>query len=150
MRTPAVRVFNRQRRAVPSALLRRAARAAGPLEGPVEITVVDDRAIRAVNRDFLGHDRATDVCTFPAGEPGLWGEILISAETAAREARRRGLPTARELALYAVHGVLHLRGLDDRTAAQRRAMRAAESMALEAVFGTLRSRKKGGLRGRPS
>lgn len=147
---PAVRVFNRQRRAVPSGLLRRAARAAGPLEGPVEITVVDDRAIRAVNRKFLGHDRATDVCTFPACEPRLWGEILISAETAAREARRRGLSLARELALYAIHGVLHLRGLDDRTAAQRRSMRAAESSALAALFGAVRPRKKGGHRGRPS
>lgn len=146
---PAVRVFNRQRRAVPSDLLRRAARAAGPLEGPVEITVVDDRGIRAVNRKFLGHDRATDVCTFPAGEPRLWGEILISAETAAREARRRGLPVARELALYAVHGVLHLRGLDDRTATQRRAMRAAEAAALRTLFGAGRPQKKGGRSGRP-
>jgi probable rRNA maturation factor len=129
-----VRVFDRQAIPVDAALLRRAARAAGELRGPVEIVVVNDAGIRQVNRAVLGHDRATDVVTCPMEEPHLWGEVVVSAETAAREARRRRVPLARELALYVVHGVLHLAGLDDRTAAGRRAMRAAERAALRRLF----------------
>lgn len=129
-----VRVFNRQRRRVDPKLLGRAARAAGPLRGPVEIVVVDDAAIREVNRAVLGHDFATDVVTCPMEEPHLWGEIVVSAETAAREARRRRIPAARELALYVIHGVLHLRGYDDTSPAATSRMRAAESRALARVF----------------
>jgi probable rRNA maturation factor len=111
-------------------ILAAAARAAGPLKGPVEIHLVTDAAIRRVNRERLGHDWATDICTFPMNEPFLWGELIVSMQTARREARERGIPFERELALYVIHGVLHLRGLDDRTAAARARMRAAESRAL--------------------
>lgn len=134
-RAPSVRVFASG--PLPRAtreLLRRAARAAGPLAGPVEIHVVDDKAIRRVNRERLGHDWATDVCTFPMNEPFLWGELVVSAETAKREAAKRGIAFAREIALYVVHGVLHLRGFDDRTARQRTAMRKAEADGLSIVF----------------
>ena len=135
-----MRVYGR-RRDFPfdRALLVRAARAAGPLAGPVEIHVVGDEEIRAVNREHLGHDWATDVCTFPMEEPQLWGEIVVSAETAAREARRRGVPAAREIALYVIHGVLHLRGLDDRSRADRLKMRGAERLALSRVFANKKS-----------
>lgn len=127
----AVRVY--APRSVPAALRRAAAaaaRAAGPLRGPVDVHLVSDRQIRRVNRERLGHDRATDVCTFPMEEEFLWGELVVSLDTARREARERGLPLARELALYVIHGVLHLRGLDDRSPAQRAAMREAEAAAL--------------------
>ncbi|MCC6738603.1 MAG: rRNA maturation RNase YbeY [Planctomycetia bacterium] len=136
---PAVRVFSA--RPVPAALRRAAAaaaRAAGPLRGPVDVHLVSDREIRRVNRERLGHDWATDVCTFPMGERFLWGELVVSLDTARREARARRLPLARELALYVVHGVLHLRGLDDRSPAQRAAMRRAEAAALASL-----AKKKG-------
>jgi probable rRNA maturation factor len=113
-----------------ASLLARAARAAGPLRGPVDVLVVRDAPIRRLNRERLGHDFATDVLTFPMNEPHLWGEIVVSAETAAREARARGLRADRELALYVVHGVLHLRGYDDRTPAASARMRAAERRAM--------------------
>ena len=91
---------------------------------------MSDAAIRRVNRERLGHDWATDVCTFPMEEPFLWGELVVSTQTARREARQRGIPFERELALYVIHGVLHLRGLDDRTPAGRSRMRSAEARCL--------------------
>ncbi len=119
---------------VDRALLRRAAASHAPPAGDLEILVLDDAAIRALNRDHLGHDWATDVVTFPLGPPGPWGALAVSGETARREARRRGVPFDRELALYVAHGALHLHGLDDRTPAQRRRMRAAERRALARLF----------------
>lgn len=138
-----VRVFGGKRL---SAALRRtvaaAARAAGPLEGPLHVHVVSDREIRRVNRERLGHDWSTDVCTFPMEEPFLWGELVVSLDTAKREAAERGIPVARELALYVIHGVLHLRGLDDHTGPQRQAMRRAEARSLARIPGPPPARRK--------
>lgn len=116
--------------------LERAARAAGPLKGPLEIHIVSDSAIRRVNRDRLGHDWSTDVCTFPMNEPFLWGELVVSADTARREARKRGLEFEKELALYVIHGVLHLKGMDDTSPAKAKKMRAGEERAMKKVFGS--------------
>lgn len=143
MSEPAVRVFAPKRI---SRTLRRtataAARAAGPLAGPVHIHLVPDAEIRRINRERLGHDWPTDVCTFPMEEPFLWGELVVSLDTARREAAERGIPVARELALYVVHGVLHLRGFDDRTGPQRRAMRLAEARSLARIRGLSPDRQK--------
>jgi probable rRNA maturation factor len=125
-----------------------AARRAGR---PVRLTVAvtDDAGIREVNRRALGHDYATDVLAFPMEEePVLEGEVLLSAETARREADRRGHPPYHEVVLYAVHGAMHLLGHDDHDAAARRRMRRAERAALAAlglppVFGrTVRRRPR--------
>lgn len=129
-----VRVFGKASARLRS-ILAAAARAAGPLKGPVDIHLVSDAAIRRVNRERLGHDYATDVCTFPMGEPFLWGELVISAQTARREARQRRIPLEREIAHYVVHGVLHLCGHDDRTVVQRRKMRRREMECLKIAFG---------------
>jgi probable rRNA maturation factor len=118
-----VAIEDRQRRVrVPvRALARAAARALAALGRPggaVDITVVDDRAIRALNAAHRGIRRRTDVLAFPleapAGGAGLVGQIVLSAETAARQARRLRIPVADELALLVTHGVLHLVGYDDR------------------------------------
>ncbi len=135
MSKPAVRVFCSKR--TPQALRRTAAaaaRSAGPLAGPVHIHLVSDPAIRRVNRERLGHDWATDVCTFPMEEPFLWGELVVSLDTAKRESRERRIPVAQELALYVIHGVLHLRGFDDKTDSQQRAMRGAEAKCLSLLY----------------
>lgn len=93
----------------------------------LSVVVVDDAAIQEVNARMLGHDWPTDVITFPWSEqPHLEGELMLSVETARREAAARGHEAADELALYAVHGVLHLLGHDDEKPAGRRRMRAAE------------------------
>jgi probable rRNA maturation factor len=113
------------------------AHVAGRAKRPIELSfaVIDDVRMQAVNRDTLGHDYPTDVLSFPmAEEPVLMGEILLSADTARREAAERGHPAYDELLLYAVHGVLHLLGYDDHDPAARRRMRRAERAAL-AVLG---------------
>jgi probable rRNA maturation factor len=83
----------------------------------VEIAVVDDGAIRRLNRTYRGVGRRTDVLAFPLETPGvggLVGQIVISADTAARQAARLRLSCALELELLVTHGVLHLVGYDDR------------------------------------
>ena len=86
--------------------------------GAVEVAVVDDSAIRRLNRAYRGVPRRTDVLAFPLETPGaegaLVGQIVISAQTASRQARRLRVPCALELALLVTHGVLHLVGYDDR------------------------------------
>jgi probable rRNA maturation factor len=117
-------------RAAFEALLRRlggllATRIGGSVR--LSVVLVDDATIHEVNARVLGHDWPTDVITFPyAAPPALEAELLVSVETARREAAERGHAPLDELALYAVHGALHLVGYDDHTAADRRRMRAAE------------------------
>jgi probable rRNA maturation factor len=97
---------------------RRALAAVGRPGGAVEVSVVDDRAIRRLNRAYRGVARRTDVLAFPLEMPGaagaLVGQVVISADTALRQARRLGLAPALEMALLVTHGVLHLVGYDDR------------------------------------
>ena len=117
--------------------LRRLADYAADLAGTdldLSFAVIDDVRMREINDRMLGHDYATDVLSFPMGsEPVLSGEVLVSADTARREAARRGHPAYHELLLYAVHGVLHLIGYDDHGTAERRRMRRAERAALAAL-----------------
>jgi probable rRNA maturation factor len=97
---------------------RRALAGVGRPAGSVEVSVVDDRAIRRLNGAYRGVARRTDVLAFPLETPGLAGslvgQIAISAETAARQARQFGVPRTLEMALLVTHGVLHLVGYDDR------------------------------------
>ena len=101
----------------------------------VDIAIVSDDRIHEVNRQHLDHDWETDVITFAYTSKddvsGLQGELLVSWETAAREAQRTGWPVATELLLYCIHGALHLVGLDDRSETERSHMRAAEKRILE-------------------
>jgi probable rRNA maturation factor len=115
-----------------SAVLRRICLDHGRDDGLLSLVIVDDPTIQRLNREFLGHDYATDAITFPLDDgagsmpDGPFGEIVVSAETARREARRRGGAPERELALYAIHGALHLAGYDDAAPAAKRRMRARE------------------------
>jgi probable rRNA maturation factor len=83
----------------------------------VNLVFTDDAAIHDLNRRFLGHDWPTDVITFPLGDDddldGVEAEIVVSVETAVREASDRGVDPDLEIALYCVHGLLHLLGHDD-------------------------------------
>jgi probable rRNA maturation factor len=94
----------------------------------IEITVLGARAMARVHRDFLGIPGATDVITFP------YGEILVCAPVAAERAREFGHDTTTELALYAIHGLLHLSGHDDITPAQEKRMAASQEKILAAVL----------------
>jgi probable rRNA maturation factor len=97
----------------------------GRADREVHVSVVDDREIRRLHAHYLGRSRATDVIAFnlegPATSP-LLGEVVISAETAARQSRRVGVPVALEIDLLLVHGVLHLAGWDDHTPDEARRM----------------------------
>jgi probable rRNA maturation factor len=110
----------------------------------VNVCFVDDEEIRALNRDYLGHDYVTDVVTFPMrserdgveGDPlddELLGEVVVSVDTARRYSEERGTAFPRELSLYAIHGTLHLLGYDDAAPADRRKMRRAEHRYLAAL-----------------
>jgi probable rRNA maturation factor len=116
-------IVDRQRRvAVPASRLTRAAQRAldalGRPAADVDIAIVDDAEIRALNAVHRGIRRRTDVLAFPLELPGaasgLLGQIVISADTAARQARKVGVPVALELELLTTHGILHLAGYDDR------------------------------------
>ncbi|MFP4056126.1 MAG: rRNA maturation RNase YbeY [Candidatus Brocadiia bacterium] len=104
-------------------------------EADLSLCYVDAAAIRELNARFLGRDEVTDVLAFPLEEgpedDRLLGEVVVCTEKAVEEARSRGLAVDSEIALYTVHGVLHLLGYDDRSPAQRRQMRQAERRALE-------------------
>lgn len=138
-----VTLSNRQRTVrLPMALLRRAAERAAavclPHRGPgepvlgtlaeVEATFISDAAIGRVHREFMGDPAPTDVITFNHGE------ILISAETAAREAERRIEPLGRELVRYLVHGLLHLNGHEDEKPRDAAAMWAAQEAIVQELW----------------
>lgn len=88
------------------------------------ITLVSDRRMAALHAEFLGDTSPTDVITFQHGE------IVLSAETAWREAQSRRLPVPQEIARYAVHGLLHLTGWNDETPEAAKAMHALQEKIL--------------------
>ena len=133
-------VTNRQDRVAvsPARLARTAGRAlaaVGRAAGDVDVLVVDDPAIKRLNRLHRGVDRRTDVLAFPLETPGpspLVGQIVISAQTARRQARQVDVPLATELDLLVTHGVLHLVGYDDRDPVEARLMHERERQILSA------------------
>ncbi len=90
----------------------------------ISFVLVSDTRIAALHGEFLHDPTPTDVITFHHGE------IVLSAETARREARRRGLPLPAELARYAVHGLLHLAGWSDAAPGEASAMRSVQEKIL--------------------
>ena len=93
----------------------RARRAAG-VRGGVNLLVTSSAAIRALNRQFRGQNKATDVLSFPslksARKHAFAGEVAISADIAAQNAVRLGHAPAQEIKVLALHGILHLAGFD--------------------------------------
>ncbi len=104
----------------------------------ISLALVDDSSIHRINREFLGHDYPTDVISFhlnaesdaesPQGSEvkPLEGELIVSTETALREAQTHGWTAEDELILYVVHGLLHLCGFDDLNDEARPVMRQRE------------------------
>lgn len=106
----------------------------GRRAGEVTVALTDDAALRALNRDWRGLDRATDVLSFgyDEGEGPVDGDVVVSLERVREQARRFRTGAGRELARVVVHGALHLAGLDHDQAAARRRMRAREDRVLRA------------------
>jgi probable rRNA maturation factor len=109
-------------------VVREAAR--GWVRERLSIALVSDREMRALNRRWRGQDRATDVLSFPLQEPGILGDVVISVDTARRQAREGGWPLSAELRRLLAHGILHCRGYDHEDAKDARRMAAAERRLL--------------------
>lgn len=98
--------------------------------GELSIAFLTDAGLARIHADFLADPNITDVITFSGNRAhGLGGEICVSADAALRQSGKENL--GRELALYIVHGWLHLAGYDDLTPAKKRTMRAAERRAMK-------------------
>ena len=80
--------------------------------GHITVAMVTDRRIQELNRTFRGMDKATDVLSFPADEPGMLGDVVIARGVARRQAREAGHDLPTELRVLALHGLLHLLGYD--------------------------------------
>jgi probable rRNA maturation factor len=93
------------------------ARAAVRLRGQVTVLLTSDAAIRRLNRQFRGKNKATDVLSFPALEmvEGVAGDLAISVDTARRQAREQGHALGVEIKVLMLHGLLHLAGYDHET-----------------------------------
>ncbi|MDD5746680.1 MAG: rRNA maturation RNase YbeY [Candidatus Omnitrophica bacterium] len=109
----------------------------------VSVILVDDRSMRVYNKRYLHKDRPTDVLAFRMADgkfgdlhPELLGDIIISTETARRQAGLLGLAPRDEIALYLVHGLLHLLGYTDTTQAGFRRMDNKQKELLEAYAST--------------
>jgi probable rRNA maturation factor len=104
------------------------ARAAVGIEGEVHVLLAGDATLRRLNRQFRGKNVATDVLSFPAVESGagVAGDLAISLETAARQAKQFGHSLRDEVRVLLLHGVLHLAGFDHERDAGEMAAREAE------------------------
>jgi probable rRNA maturation factor len=99
------------------------------LDAEISLAFVDNPTIHRLNQRYLQHDEPTDILTFPLSEPGarkLAGELVIGVEVGQAQALNRGHDIMTELALYVIHGLLHLCGYDDHTDADIAAIRQRE------------------------
>ena len=137
-----IRVLNRQRRiavklpalqtfaeSALSECLKLQPRKSGVLKKLAEINVilVSDKRVAQIHRHFMNEPGPTDVITFQHGE------IVISVETAKRQARQFETTLDHELRLYLVHGLLHLHGFDDKTAAGAAEMKRVQERLLRSL-----------------
>ncbi|HLV87449.1 MAG TPA: rRNA maturation RNase YbeY [Candidatus Sulfotelmatobacter sp.] len=112
----------------------REARSAAGLKDRANVLLTSSSAVRALNRRFRGHDKETDVLSFPAPalertsrrRPALAGDIAISVDIAAKNAARLGHSPAQEVKVLVLHGILHLAGFDHERDNGRMARREAQ------------------------
>lgn len=102
----------------------------GPAKVKLEIVWMGEAEHSRLHERFLDDPTPTDVITFPYDDDDLFGEIVVNLDMARAQATSRGIDMCEEVALYVVHGALHLLGLEDATDEQRVEMRAAESAVL--------------------
>lgn len=115
-----IEVVNRQRRLqldteAWSRFTAKALDAIGKSKASATIAFVSDKRIRELNRQFRGIDKATDVLSFPAEEKLNLGDVAVSVDTAAVQAKENGLTLNGEIAQLILHGLLHLCGYDHET-----------------------------------
>ncbi len=112
----------------------------GEERSSVSLSLVDDETMRQLNHHHRGKDQATDVLSFPMrdgralpGPEDTLGDIVISVETAKRQAAGYGAPLQRELERLLIHGLLHLMGHDHHVAHERKAMEAQERRLAQCI-----------------
>src|SRR5258708_16541062 len=127
--------------------VRQILRAEGSSRAEVSIVLTDDQTIQRMNRDYRSQDKPTDVLSFSqretlGGEPEIprferseetLGDVVISIDTAERQALEHGIELEDELAMLAVHGILHLLGYEDETEGGAEIMQLKECEALNTV-----------------
>ena len=111
--------------------VREVAKGYGKVVGDINYIFVDDETMLDINRRFIGHDYYTDHIGFDYSEgDALSGDIYISLDTVASNARLFGTTFADELRRIIIHGLLHLCGFRDKTDEERSQMQQAEDKAL--------------------
>lgn len=110
---------------------------AAPDAGDICLLLADAERVRALNRDWRGRDRATNVLSFPAGEPAradgppaFLGDIALAREVVVAEAAAQGKSLDQHFTHLVVHGVLHLLGYDHETDADASIMEDLERRVL--------------------
>ncbi|HUQ88106.1 MAG TPA: rRNA maturation RNase YbeY [Vicinamibacterales bacterium] len=81
-------------------------------KGDLSVAIVSDRRMRALNRQFRGKDKITDVLSFPSDERGFMGDIVVAAGVAKQQAKAAGHSVQTEVRVLTLHGLLHLLGYD--------------------------------------
>ena len=115
--------------------------ALGYKKGELSILITDDERIRELNRKFLRHDRPTNVLAFPMqgedikGPYPVLGDIVISVDTAIKEAERYGIGLETYVVRLLIHGLLHLLGYDhERGKAEEEEMLKEEERILKIIY----------------
>ncbi|MEE8206667.1 MAG: rRNA maturation RNase YbeY [Nitrospinaceae bacterium] len=114
----------------------------GETQCELSLLLTDDAEIRRLNKTYRNLDHATDVLSFPQDENAvnesgdtLLGDVVISVETAARQAEEHHLSFNEELILLAIHGILHLLGYDhERSPQDARIMKDKTQVIFETLF----------------
>ncbi|MBF0531239.1 MAG: rRNA maturation RNase YbeY [Deltaproteobacteria bacterium] len=116
--------------------------ALGYPEGELSLVLVDDAAIAVLNQQYLNREGATNVISFPMQEgphgqvnPNLLGDVVISVETAMRQAESGGLAPEEMLDFYLIHGILHLVGYDHEGPADEAALMEAKTREIWRTMG---------------
>jgi len=131
---------------------RRATRMLAALRLPraeLSILLCDDATIHALNRDYRKKDKPTDVLAFAMREGpyaelagDMLGDVIVSLDTAARQAAEKKVPFDREITMLVAHGLLHLLGFDHATRTEERRMTARTDALIAAAIVTDRPKKR--------
>jgi probable rRNA maturation factor len=110
-----------------------AALATAGADGDLTLLLASDKRVQALNRDFRGVDKPTNVLSFPAAIDGYLGDIAIAYGVTTKEAKAAGKTPSDHLTHLAVHGVLHLLGYDHIRPRQAKVMEALERRVLASL-----------------
>ena len=123
------------------AMAERMLRAMRLADAELSVVLCDDETIHALNRDYRHKDKPTDVLAFAMreGEGGslheeLLGDVIISTDTAARQAREHGRTLDAEVTMLLAHGLLHLLGMDHRDDVEERRMTARTDLLMSTAL----------------